>query len=197
MEKKINFPSLRVIVMSLIILVVTFVAGFISQNTNLWFLPLLGGIISVLGEIFGKNSLINGGMSISVLSFFFLNYTLAFTVTNLTVLLVIFILMIITWIIAKNNLVTSQIKKDLVENKNDNFLREYEIQSTTEVITELLIAFLIAFLGSMIALYSYTDIFMVSSLAVPLAIIFSAIVFIVIYVLTEVLPKHLKGTEGN
>jgi len=183
--------------MTLIILVVTFVAGFISQNTNLWFLPLLGGIIAVLGEIFGKNSLINGGMSISVLAFFFLNYTLAFTVTNLTVLLVIFILMIITWVIAKNNLVTSQIKKDLVENKNDNFLREYEIQSTTEVITELLIAFLIAFLGSMIALYSYTDIFMVSSLAVPLAIIFSAIVFIVIYVLTEVLPKYLKGTEGN
>ncbi|MFW6195874.1 MAG: hypothetical protein ACOC5D_00935 [Thermoplasmatota archaeon] len=196
MEKKMKTQSLDKLILPLFILAVTFIAGVISQNPNLWFLPLIGGVVTVLGELFKQKWLINIGVSTAILTFFFLNYTLSFTLTNLTILLVLFIIMIIIWVFARNSLVTSQIKKDLVEEKDDKYLREYYIHSSTDMVTELLLAFLIAFIGSMIALYSYTDIFMVSSLAVPLAVIFSAFVFVVIYILIEVLPGYLTDKDS-
>ena len=193
MEEKIKNIDSNMIIIPLLTVVVTFIAGYISNNANLWYLPLIGGTVTVIGELLSRKTLINIGMSTAILFFFFLNYTLAFNITNLSVLLLIFTAIVITWSLARNYLITSKIKKDMMNEGEDSYLEQYQIESTTEILSDILIALLIAFMGSMIALYSYTDIFMVSSMAVPLAVIFSAMVFGVIYILIEVLPRYLKS----
>ncbi len=94
-------------------------------------------------------------------------------------------------------MVTSQIKHGLVEEQENEYLSEFQLQSNTDIVKGLLLSFLIAFAGSFIALYSYTDIFMTSSFAVPLAVVFSAAVFAIIYILIEVLPEHLEGEKNQ
>jgi len=187
----------NLIIIPILTILITFIAGIISQNVNLWFLPLIGGGVAVLGEIFYFRSMVDIGMCEAIVTFFFLNYTLPFNVINLGILLSIFTIMLILWIFGRNYLITSKIKKEIIGDKKDEYLREYEIQSTIEIVTDSLTAFLIAFVGSMIALYSYTNILIVSSLAVPLAVIFSALVFIVIYVIIVILPRYLKGQNTN
>lgn len=199
MEEKIKQHNFELFIIISFTILVTFIAGFISQNSNLWFLPLIGGIVAVIGDGFKHKWLINIGICTGILSFFFLNYTLTFTITNLSILLIIFTLIMTTWVFSRNYLITSQIKQDLIEEENDDirYLKEFKLQSNMNILKDLLIAFLIASTGSFIALYSYTDIFMISSLAVPLAVIFSAAVFGIVYILIEVLPKYLKDEESQ
>lgn len=180
-----------------ITIAVTFIAGYFSQNSYYWFLPLIGGAITVLGEIFSWKSFINIGMSTAVLSFFFLNYALAFTLTNLSFLLIILTSMMIVWSFGRNYLITSKIKKDIKKEDKEGYLKEYQIQSSTDILSGFLVSLLITFTGSLIALYSYTDVFMVSSIAILLAVIFSGVVFAVIYILAIVLPKYLKDKDIN
>lgn len=193
MEEKIKQHNFDLLIIIPFTILITFIAGFISQNSSLWFLPLIGGLVVIIGDLFKQKWLINTGICISLLSFFFLNYTLTFTITNLSVLLIIFTLITATWIFSRNYLITSQIKQDLIEEKDNKHLKEFKLQSSMDILTGVLLGFLIAFAGSFIALYSYTDIFMISSFAVPLAVIFSAAVFVIIYILIEGLPKYLKG----
>ena len=197
MEEKIRQHNFDLFIIISSTILITFISGFISKNSNLWFLPLIGGIIALIGDVFKQKWLINIGIFTATLSFFFLNYTLSFTIINLSFLLIIFTLMMTIWVFSKSYLITSQIKEELIEeqDKDKRYFKEFKLHSSMNILTGLLIAFLIAFTGSFIALYSYTDIFMISSLAVPLAVMFSAAVFIIIYILIEVLPKYLKNEE--
>lgn len=190
MEKKIKISSSNSGIISILILAVSSVAGLLSNFLLFSFVPLIGGIIAVLGVRYNKRSRINFGMAISILSFFLLNYNTAFTIINLSMVIIIFIAMMILWAFAGHDLMISEIKKDLDNDEDNKYLKEFELKSISTLAKKMVLALLLAFLGSLIALYSYTGTFLIPSLAVPLTLFFAAIFLLIIYILAVYIPKY-------
>ena len=176
--------------MLILTLAITLIAGLLSNFLILAFIPVIGGIIAVLGQIYNKRSQINVGMSVAILSFFLLNYNLSFNIINLSLILIIFIAMMVIWAFARHNLMSSEIKKDLDENEENKYLKEFELKSTTKLAKKMMMALVLGFMGSFIALSSYTGTLLIRSLAVPLALFFAGVFLVILYILTVYLPKY-------
>ena len=176
--------------MLILTLAITLIAGLLSNHLILAFIPVIGGIIAVLGQIYNKRSQINVGMAVAILSFFLLNYNLSFNLINLSLILLIFIAMMVIWAFARHNLMSSEIKKDLDENEENKYLKEFELKSTTKLAKKMMMALVLGFMGSFIALSSYTGTLLIRSLAVPLALFFAGVFLVILYILTVYLPKY-------
>lgn len=183
--------------MLILTLAITLIAGSLSNFLILAFIPVIGGIIAVLGQIYNKRSQINVGMSVAILSFFLLNYNLSFNIINLSLILIIFIAMMVIWAFARHNLMSSEIKKDLDENEENKYLKEFELKSTTKLAKKMMMALVLGFVGSFIALSSYTGTLLIRSLAVPLALFFAGIFLVVLYILTVYLPKYAEAQSED
>lgn len=190
MEKKMKITSSNSRMISVLTLTVTLIAGLLSNFLLFSFVPLLGGVIAVLGHVYQKRSRINVGMAIAIVSFFLLNYNLSFTLINLSIVLTVFISMMVLWAFARHNLMTAEIKSDMDFDKNNRYLKEFEHKSTTKLTKKMILAFILAFFGSFIALSSYTGTLLIRSLAVPLAVFFAGVFLFVIYVVTVLLPQY-------
>lgn len=183
--------------MLILTLAITLIAGLLSNFLILAFVPVLGGIIAVLGQIYNKRSQINVGMTVAILSFFLLNYNLSFNFINLSLILIIFITMMVIWAFARHNLMSAEIKKDLDENEEDKYLKEFELKSTTKLAKKMMMALVLGFMGSFIALSSYTGTLLIRSLAVPLALFFAGVFLVILYILTVYLPKYSEEHDED
>ncbi|MFP4050562.1 MAG: hypothetical protein ACLFVB_02345 [Thermoplasmata archaeon] len=190
MEKKIRISSSNSRIISVLILAVSSAAGLLSNFLLFSFVPVIGGIIAVLGVIYNKRSRINFGMAIAILSFFLLNYNTAFTIINLSMIIILFIAMMVLWAFAGHDLMTSEIKKDLDNDEDNRYLKEFELKSISRLAKKMVLALLLSFLGSLIALYSYTGTFLIPNLAVPLTLFFAAVFLLIIYILAVHIPKY-------
>ncbi len=179
--------------MLILTLVITLIAGLLSNFLILAFVPVLGGVIAVLGQIYNKRSQINVGMTVAILSFFLLNYNLSFNLINLSMILIVFIGMMVIWAFARHNLMSAEIRKDLDEDDDNKYLKEFELKSTSKLAKKMIIALVLGFIGSFIALSSYTGTLLVRSLAVPLALFFAGIFLVILYILTVYLPKYSEA----
>lgn len=197
MEEKIEVSKSNSKLVSILTLAVTLVAGLLSNFLILSFIPVIGGIIAVLGQIYRKRSRINVGMSIAIISFFILNYNLTFSIINLSLMLIIFISMMIVWAFARHNIMTSEIKKDLDSSEKNKYIKEFELISTSKIFKKMLIALLFGFIGSFIALTSYTGTILIPSLAVPLALLFSGVFLLSIYLIAVFLPERLEEQKRS
>jgi len=197
LEKKIKISKSNSKLVSVLTLAVTLVAGLLSNILILSFIPIVGGIIAVLGQVYHKRSRINVGMSISLISFFILNYNLTFNIINLSLVLIIFISLMIVWAFARHNIMTSEIQKDLDTSEENKYIKEFELISTSKIFKKMLIALLFSFIGSFIALTSYTGTILIPSLAVPLALLFSGVFLLSIYLITVFLPERLEEQKQS
>ncbi|MFW6195869.1 MAG: hypothetical protein ACOC5D_00910 [Thermoplasmatota archaeon] len=190
MEKKIRISSSNSRIISILILAVSSAAGLLSNFLLFSFVPVIGGIIAVLGVRYNKRSRINFGMAIAILSFFLLNYNTAFTIINLSMIIILFLAMMVLWTFAGHDLMTSEIKKDLGNDEDNRYLKEFEHKSISRLAKKMAITISLSFLGSLIALYSYTGTFLIPSLAVPLTLFFAAVFLLIIYILAVYIPKY-------
>ena len=193
MEEKVKSNKSTSKMMLTLTLAITLIAGLLSNYLILAFIPVIGGIIAVLGQIYNKRSQINVGMSVAILSFFLLNFNLSFNLINLSLILLIFIAMMVIWAFARHNLMSAEIRKDLDEDEDNKYLKEFELKSTTKLAKKMMMALGLCFIGSLIARSSYTGALLIRSLAVPLALFFAGIFLVVLYVLTVYLPKYSEA----
>lgn len=166
------------------------VTALFTYPTSYWFLPVIGGLVSISGVFLKKRVLNNLGIMVTGVSFYVLNRYLDFTDLNLIVILGVFFALYASWNLANREVLVRSIKKDTSGKKRNRMLNEFKISWNKNLILNLLLAFAISWGGIYTARYSALDIELNSMNAIPLSIFFGVLIFAIIYVLIEKLPEY-------
>ncbi len=166
------------------------VTALFTYPTSYWFLPVVGGLISITGVFLKKRALNSLGIMVTGVSFYVLNRYLDFTNLNLVVILGVFFALYASWNLANREVLVRSIKKDTRGERRNKMLNDFKNSWNKNLILNLLLAFAISWGGIYTARYSALNIEMNSMTAIPLSIFFGVLIFVIIYVLIEKMPEY-------
>ncbi len=171
-------------------------ASLSIYDVTLWWLPTVGGILSIVGLTRGKNLSIDLGLLISSSTFFYFIHDLPLTYGNLFFILAMFFLYFGLWSFMRRAVLIEEIEDDLEGIKERNFLIEYKEDSALYLLVGLLLGSVVASIGSLIAIYSFVGPFP-TRMIIFLVIFFGFGFISAVYIVVFFLPKYFTLKESS
>ncbi|MFO7792328.1 MAG: hypothetical protein R6W73_05005 [Candidatus Saliniplasma sp.] len=151
---------------------------------------MIGGTVAVVGLLLEKITLMDAGLLISITSFLVIHRHTVFTLTNLLLVLLMFLLLFTAMIVNRTSLVLARIRKETVEKDIRQNLKEFKLKSIRSIVFTFLAAFMVSIVGAMIAVYSSLGLDLRPDYAVMSILLLSGMFLVVIYLILEVVPKY-------
>jgi len=168
-----------------------------SPPTVYRILPLIFGLISLIGYILKKLFIFDTGISLTIISYLFASSGLYPTVYNLLEIMLFFFLLIGIWFYARNTLFLSGIKGS-GSDKYDVGLSKFRRSSLNEIFTTILSGVLLSLLASFIVLYSSLGITLGSVAETLLMVGLSASVFFIAFLMIKLFSlEEIKTSDGS
>jgi len=188
LEKKLK-NNLNKIILSLLVLIISLLASSLRVGILGWWGPLVGGVISILGLYIEKTKILDTGVLLLVLSFFFLIQDIPFNYVNLIFMIFMIFFFLGLWLFMKRELFIKEIESDLIGAEGRTFLEEYKKYSVLYYVKSLFLGLFVAAIGGFVAVHSFIGPFS-SSLTLFLNIVFSILVLFAFYSVLFLLPKY-------
>ncbi len=177
------------LIASMATIIIAISAGLVPTIQSLWFLPLVGGIISVVGLNFEKPDMMDGGILLSIFSFLYIQRNIEPLLINLILALLIFFLLFTILVINRRAIVTSRIKKETVGDRWGEFQKDFELKSIISISYTMVSALLVASLGALIALYSPIGLDLTPGQATMIILGLAGAFFLITYLILDIIPK--------
>jgi len=179
-----------------LILLTSIWASLLNTGTIGWWLPLIGGAISLIGLYAKSISQVDIGCFSLAATFFLLIWDMPFSYANLIFLLVMFFLFFGLWIFTRRRVLIKSLESDLVRTDKNRYLVEYKGGTNLHYIKTLILGFTVSLAGGLIALNSFIGPFH-PDLMIFLRLGFGLIILSGIYLIVIFLPKSFANKDNN
>ncbi|MBS3782051.1 MAG: hypothetical protein KGY66_01715 [Candidatus Thermoplasmatota archaeon] len=129
----------------------------------------------------------------SVISYLFVNRGFALNIPNILLVIGPFFLFAGVWFSVRNKMMIAQMKNVVEKDSDDRSMTSFRRSSLAVIFNNLFLGAFLAILGSILGMYSSLEIGLSSNLQTILMVIFSSIVFFLIY--TNIRFLSLVGEE--
>ncbi len=177
---------------SIATLIITLSAGVVPSVQLFWFIPVIGGVVAVIGLFLERTTFMDIGVLFSIISFLVIHRLTIFTFTNMILVLVMFFLLLTMMIVNRRSLTLTRLKKDMAGEERPQTYREYELESIMAIGFTSLTAFVVSMIGGLIAVYSSLDIDLSPDHAVIFVLSLAVIFMFVIYLISEIIPRYTE-----
>ncbi len=164
-------------------------ASLISMHSPYWFFPLIFISISLIGFNLKKSFVLDTGILLSVISYLFVNRGLQLKTLNILYIIGIFFLFVAAWFCAKNTLMVQEMINAFEVPDGERFV-SFRRSSLTDLFNNLILSVSIAVIGSFIGIFSSLGGGLSADLEIILMVVFSSLVFFIMYVITNLLSKR-------
>ncbi len=172
---------------------VAFLGAMISMHSPYWFLPLIFSVVPLIGFYSARFVLFDTGILLLVISYLFVNRGFALNLPNILLVIGPFFLFAGVWFSARNKMIITQMK-DVIEKKSDDrSMTSFRISSLVVIFNHLFLGAFLAILGSILGMYSSLETGLDPNIQNILMVIFSSLVFFMIYMNI----KFLSLVEGE
>ncbi len=178
-----------------------------SVESQLWFLPVLFGIVSLYGLFTVRKRPIDYGHLIAIFSFFFILRDASFSVLSLTSMILFFFLLFASWLLSRNGVFLISLELDTkspdkpitkkkIQTKRTSPVTVFERESVLSLLKFTFFGVMLSLTCVFIAIYSpvvenigggYSELFF---------LIFGTITLYMLYLLLRVIPPYLE-MEAN
>jgi len=161
-----------------------------------WYLPIVGGLVSIAGIIFKLKSLVSSGVVFIGSIFFFSKITMQLSPVNIILLIWLFVLLYAA-IIYLNHLVKMDIIKRDSQGDIEDTLSRYMMKWNRSIIKSLILVYLLALLAFMIAWIGSFEFWirMENIVLLGFSSIFTLAILVLLYVLFIKIPTLYKLEE--
>ncbi len=171
--------------MSIVILALGLFASLVSLHSVYWFLPIILSVIPTVGFLREKNSVIDIGIILTILSHFFINRDISLTPLN-TLLMVGFLFLFVgIWIFVRYFLLVEKIEDSARKGSQDgcliSFTRSARKFTVRGIFTNILLGAVLSIIASLMGSYSSLGRVTTGRIEVVLMIVFTSSLFFVIY----------------
>ncbi len=150
---------------------------------------MVGGIVSIIGLKFKRVLVIDVGLLISGLFYFYFQHEIPLTYGNIFVIGIMFFLFFGCWLFMRRAVLIDEIERDLVGERDKNLLKEYKNHSVYHYLWVMTLGFIVTILGSLIAVHGFIE--DIPAGFVPyLLVLLSGGVILAIYIVVVTLPKY-------
>lgn len=161
-----------------------------------WFLPLIFSIIPTVGFLRGKNSAIDYGIILTIVSYFLINEGLSFTVLNIILVVGLLFLLVGVWFFARYLLLLERIEDSSRKGSQDrdviSFSRDARKFTVRGIFTNILFGAFLSVIASLMGSYSSLGRITTGRIEVILMIVFTFALFLVIYKMISLMVPEDK-----
>ncbi len=150
---------------------------------------MVGGIISTIGLKFKKVLLIDFGLLISGLFYFYFQHEIPLTYGNIFFIVIMFFLFFGCWVFMRRAVLIDYVEKDLVGERGQDHLKEYKNHSVYHYLWVITLGFIVTILGSLIAVHGFIADFP-AEVGPYMLVLLSGGVILSVYVVVVILPKY-------
>ncbi len=195
MEKTLNFDFKGYIPPLVILLICIFSSALIKDLPG-WWLPVLGGGISILGWFLKSNLQIDFGFLVTAGSFFYAVHEIKFDLTNLVSIVGLFFLFFSGRYLLRKSLFLRDMKKNQMNDVDRDHLREFKEDFIYFYLKSSVLAASLSIFGGVVAFYSFVGPFP-RMFVVPMIMVFGSIFLLGLYLVVIVIPRRVSSSFSS
>ncbi|MGM0510312.1 MAG: hypothetical protein ACQESD_04205 [Thermoplasmatota archaeon] len=171
---------------------VVILATFLSMGSMLWFLPIIGAVVSLYGLMIRNKKPVDYGHLFIILTFFLINRNTPFSLPNILLMIGFFFLSFASWDLFRKEIFVASMDRGL-DDAAEEERKIFEKDTLLALMNFIFMGFLLTFTGALISIYGLVGIDLPNDYLEPMFIVFGSVTLAAAYIIVRMIPLKIHN----